>query len=145
MTEGMLFELPPPREPAPPPPTRPEAARVLRPVREQLQWAPRDLEAVVPEEHPARAIWNLLENPSLRSGQALDLSAFYGSIKAVLEGPGRPTTDPQVLLALWLLATVEGVGPDLGRGWPAFARSMMPTAGCAAGCPSTIICCRTSG
>jgi transposase len=40
----------------------------------------------------------------------LDLSAFYGSIKAVLEGPGRPTTDPQVLLALWLLATVEGVG-----------------------------------
>jgi len=40
----------------------------------------------------------------------LDLSAFYGSIKAVLERPGRPTTDPQVLLALWLLGTVEGVG-----------------------------------
>jgi hypothetical protein len=137
VTEGTLFELPPPREPAPPPPTRPEEARLLRPVRQQLQWAPRDLEAVVPEEHPARAIWTLLEN--------LDLSAFYGSIKAVLEGPGRPTTDPQVLLALWLLATVEGVGPDLGRGWPVCARSMMPTVGCAAGCPSTIICCRTSG
>jgi len=102
MIAGTLFELPVAQEPSPPPPTRPEGARVLRPVRQQLQWIPRDLEAAVPEDHPARAIWNLLEE--------LDLSAFYGSIKAVLDGPGRPTTDPQVLLALWLLATVEGVG-----------------------------------
>ncbi len=40
----------------------------------------------------------------------MDLAAFYGAIKAKLERPGRPATDPQVLLALWLLATVEGVG-----------------------------------
>jgi transposase len=102
MAEATLFELPATQEPGPGLPTRPEAARVLRPVRQQLQWVPRDLEAAVPEDHPARAIWNLLEN--------LDLSAFYGSIKAVLDGPGRPTTDPQVLLAVWLLATVDGVG-----------------------------------
>jgi transposase len=56
----------------------------------------------LPQEHPARAIWDILEK--------LNLDAFYGSIKAVLDGPGRPTTDPQVLLALWLLATVQGVG-----------------------------------
>jgi transposase len=62
----------------------------------------RDLEATVPQDHPARAIWGLLQN--------LELSSFYGSIKAVLDGPGRPTTDPQVLLAVWLLATVQGVG-----------------------------------
>jgi transposase len=61
-----------------------------------------DVEAAVAQDHPARAIWGLLEE--------LDLSAFYGPIKAVLDRPGRPTTDPQVLLALWLLATVEGVG-----------------------------------
>ena len=42
--------------------------------------------------------------------EKLDLSAFYGAIKATLDRPGRPTTDPQVLLALWLLGTVEGVG-----------------------------------
>jgi transposase len=75
---------------------------VLRPNRQQLQWAPRDLEAMLPEDHPARAIWDFLGK--------LNLDAFYGSIKAVLDGPGRPTTDPQVLLAVWLLATVEGVG-----------------------------------
>lgn len=102
MSEATLFELPAPQGRAPSPATRPEEARVLRPVREQLQWVAWDLEAVVPQDHSARAIWDVLEK--------LDLSAFYGSIKAVLDRPGRPTTDPRVLLALWLLATVEGVG-----------------------------------
>ena len=75
---------------------------MLKPNRQQLQWLPRDLDAVLAEDHPARAIWGMLEK--------LDLSAFYGAIKATLDRPGRPTTDPQVLLALWLLGTVEGVG-----------------------------------
>lgn len=101
MDQTPLFELPPASPPAPVP-TRPEAARVVRAVRHQIEWAPRDLDAALPEEHPARAIWALLER--------LDLAAFYGSIRAVLDQPGRPATDPQVLLALWLLATVEGVG-----------------------------------
>src|SRR3989304_3035379 len=102
MSQSSLFPLPEPQAAPAPSPTRPEHARVLRPNRQQLQWAPRDLEATVPQEHPARAIWDILEK--------LNLDAFYGSIKAVLDGPGRPTTDPQVLLALWLLATVQGVG-----------------------------------
>lgn len=102
MAAATLFELPVPPEGAPIPPTRPEDARVLRPVRQQLQWVPLDVEATVPTDHPVRAIWGLLER--------LDLSGFYGSIRAVLNHPGRPTTDPQVLLGLWLLATVEGVG-----------------------------------
>ena len=102
MREATLFELPEPQEPAPTPPTRPEEARVLRPDRQQLQWLPRDLDELLAEDHSARAIWGLLEK--------MDLSAFYGSIKATVARPGRPTTDPQVLLALWLLGTVEGVG-----------------------------------
>ena len=83
-------------------PTRPEEARLRRAIRGQMEWMPCDLEAMVGEEHPARAIWQLLET--------LDLSAFYRRIRAVLDRPGRPTTDPKVLLALWLLATVENVG-----------------------------------
>jgi len=102
MSERMLFELPPTEERAPAPPTRREEARVLKANRQQLQWQPRDLDSLLAEDHSARAIWGLLEK--------LDLSAFYGSIKATLERPGRPTTDPQVLLALWLLGTVEGIG-----------------------------------
>ena len=102
MSEGTLFELPACEEGASSAPTGPKEARVLRPKREQLQWAAVDLESLVPLDHPARAIWGFLEK--------LDLSAFYEPIKAVVDRPGRPTTDPEVLLALWLLATVEGIG-----------------------------------
>ena len=102
MTEPTLFELPEIEEGTPAAPTRPEDARVLRPVRHQLQWLPRTLDEVLAEDHSARAIWSVLEQ--------MDLSAFYGSIKATLDRPGHSTTDPQVLLAVWLLATVEGIG-----------------------------------
>ena len=102
MSEKTLFELPAPEEPRGGPATRPEEARVVRPDRQQLLWAPVDLESLVPQDHAARAIWGFLEK--------LDLSAFYGPIRAVVNRPGRPTTDPQVLLALWLLATVDGIG-----------------------------------
>ncbi len=102
MTEPTLFELPPAEERAPAPPTRPQEARVLKPNRQQLQWLLRDLDGALAEDHPARAIWGVLEE--------MDLSPFYGAIKATLDRPGRPATDPEVLLAVWLLATVEGIG-----------------------------------
>ena len=102
MADGTLFEIPESRVSESGAPTRPEEARLLRPCREQVEWAPRSLEATIPQDHSARAIWAVLEK--------VDLSAFYASIKAVLGRPGHPTTDPQVLLALWLYATAEGVG-----------------------------------
>ena len=83
-------------------PTSPQDARVVRPVRNQIQFLMQDLDATLPEDHQARVIWDFLDR--------LDLSAFYGSIQAVQGGPGRPASDPQVLLALWVYATVEGVG-----------------------------------
>ena len=42
--------------------------------------------------------------------EQLDLSALYAAIKAREGEPGRPPPDPAVLLALWLYATIEGVG-----------------------------------
>jgi len=99
-----LFPHEPDGHPAPAatPPTRREAVRVVRPVRNQVQWLARELDAALPTEHPARAIWDSMER--------LDLSAFYGSVQSVVGEPGRPATDPQVLLALWLFATAQGVG-----------------------------------
>ena len=94
MAEATLFPLPAPREPRAMPPTRPDAARVLRPDRQQVAWVAQDLDALLPADHQARAIWALLER--------LDLSTFYAQIKATVDRPGRPTADPRVLLALWL-------------------------------------------
>ncbi len=102
MSQLSLPNLPEPSDPPAPPPTTPAMARLRRPVRNQMEWAPRDLDSLLPEDHPARAVWGLLEG--------LDLEAFYAEIKAVLDRPGRPATDPQVLLALWLYATCNGVG-----------------------------------
>ena len=102
MSEGTLFELPPIDERPSGAATVPGEARVVRPMRNQLEWAAVDLESLIAPNHPARSIWGFL--------QRLDLSAFYEPIKAVVNRPGRPTTDPEVLLALWLLATVEGIG-----------------------------------
>ncbi len=78
------------------------APRVVKPVRNQLSLQPMDLEALVPEDHPARGIWALVER--------LDLAPFYDEIQARGESAGRPATDPAVLLALWLFANSEGVG-----------------------------------
>src|SRR5436190_24005514 len=102
--QRILPTMPDPTEPvaAQPQPTRPSEARLVRPVRNQIEWAPRELDAALPPDHAARAIWALLER--------LDLSAFYADIKVVADRPGRPASDPQVLLALWLFATKEGVG-----------------------------------
>jgi Transposase and inactivated derivatives len=97
-----LFELPEAQPKKAPEPTRPEVARLYQPVRNQLEMVPRDLDSTLPEDHVARAIWAFLEK--------LDLASFYASIKAVIAHPGHPATDPKVLLALWLLATVDGVG-----------------------------------
>jgi transposase len=103
MHEEPLFEdLPPAVEPQPKPKTRRSQARVVRPVRNQIEWAPRDLDASLAEDHAARAIWAYLEQ--------VDLEDFYTSIEAIDGEAGRPATDPQVLLGLWLLATAEGVG-----------------------------------
>ena len=84
------------------PPTRRELARLRRPVRNQVEWIERDLDSMVSPDHPVRGIWALLEQ--------MGLDGFYAHIKAVLDRPGHPASDPQVLLALWVYATVEGVG-----------------------------------
>jgi hypothetical protein len=49
-----------------------------------------------------RLVWSFVEG--------LDLTALLATIKAVDGRPGHPPADPRILLALWLYATVEGIG-----------------------------------
>jgi transposase len=60
------------------------------------------LEDLLTPEHHARTIWQFV--------QGLDLTPLLVTIRAVEGGPGRSATDPQIFVALWLYATVEGVG-----------------------------------
>jgi len=84
---------------------KPEAARrvrVLTPNRGQIELRPSDLESLLPEGHRARIVWGFVE------GQ--DLQGLYARIKAVEGGAGRAAIAPEILYALWLFATLEGVG-----------------------------------
>jgi len=87
------------------PPVKPVVAgvaRVLRPNRAQVELRPCDLESLLPEGHRARIVWAYVEQA--------DLSRMYAGIKAVKGGSGRTPIAPEILFALWLYATVDGVG-----------------------------------
>jgi len=70
--------------------------------REQIVFRAAPLDALIPHDHPARVVWGYVEG--------LDLSCLRDRIKSVERGPGRDAIDPKILMALWLYATVEGVG-----------------------------------
>lgn len=78
------------------------APRVLLAERDQIELRPMDLEATISLDHPARSVWAFVER--------LDLSALYGEIGSVEGRAGRAAIDPKILMALWLYATVDGVG-----------------------------------
>jgi transposase len=67
-----------------------------------VTWGRIDLDATLPGEHPARAIWAVVDR--------LDLSALYAQIEARDEVAGAPSIDPKILLALWVYATSDGEG-----------------------------------
>ena len=77
-------------------------ARVKRPDRRQSVFRSQTFDQLIPPDHRARGIVNFVEE--------LDLSLFYESIRSRGSEPGRPATDPAMLIALWLFATSEGVG-----------------------------------
>ena len=78
--------------------TRPRLAAVNR---RQMVMRAIDVELLVEEDHPARAIWELVGR--------LDLSLYYADIGAVEGRAGREHTDPQVLISLWLYAYSRGI------------------------------------
>jgi len=90
-----------PRQPVPPAPA-PAAARVRAPERDQLILCPGSLDELLPRDHLARMVVAFVAQ--------LDLSAPYAAIRAREGAPGHPPPDPRLLVALWLYATIDGVG-----------------------------------
>jgi transposase len=98
-----LFELPigPPAETQPANQVR-GRPRLRTANREQIVFRAAPLDALIADDHPARIVWAYVEG--------LDLAPLYDRIKAVEGAAGRPPIDPKILMALWLYATVEGIG-----------------------------------
>jgi len=69
--------------------------------RAQLQFQMVDVEALIPEDHPARAIWEFVGT--------LDLRRFTEEVRAVEGHAGRPAYDPRLLVSLWIYSYSQGV------------------------------------
>src|SRR5271163_1133422 len=91
------------RASSPPPPAADcdSPPRLRRPDRQQII-QPLTYDQLVPLDHEVRAVWTLV--------QGWDLTLFLQDIRARGERPGRAATDPQLLIALWLYATIQGIG-----------------------------------
>lgn len=76
--------------------------RVSRPQRHQREWQEFCLNEVLAEDDIARIVWSYV--------QSLDLNALYEGIRVSIHEPGRTATDPAILVALWLQATLDSIG-----------------------------------
>src|SRR5260221_1956611 len=84
-------------------PERPRGKpRVVEPQRDVIELRVVDLDQLVAFDDAVRAVWAYVET--------LDLSDLYARIEAREGEPGHPAITPKLLVALWLHATLHGVG-----------------------------------
>jgi transposase len=76
--------------------------RLLYGQRHQVELRCESLDQLLPPDHPARAVWAFVG--------ALDLGPLLAGIGSLPGQAGAPAYDPRILLAVWLYATIEGVG-----------------------------------
>ena len=78
------------------------SARVNRPHRTQVEMQLFSLDQLLSADHRARQVWAFV--------QGLDLEPFYGDIQVTDQVAGRTAIAPEILVGLWLLATLDGIG-----------------------------------
>jgi len=69
--------------------------------RQQVVLVPLDVEQLIPPDHPARNIWEILGR--------MDLSGFLGAVKSVEGHAGRNLWEPRLLIAMWLYGYARGL------------------------------------
>lgn len=77
-------------------------ARLRQAQREQVELLAVDLDSVLAPDHQARLVWGYVQRQDWREQE--------DRIKARGSAPGRRAIDPRILFALWLYATLQGVG-----------------------------------
>ena len=81
-------------------PARPQA-RVRLVNRAQIIMRTLDVERLIAEDHPARAIWEFISE--------LNLSPFYEQVKAVEGRAGQPPFDPRLMISVWIYGLSRGM------------------------------------
>jgi transposase len=76
--------------------------RLRVPHRQQVEMHWKSLDELLEGDHRARLVWAAVVG--------LRLDGWLDEIKAVEGNVGRDSTDPRLLVALWVYATLEGIG-----------------------------------
>ena len=76
--------------------------RLRVPIRNQIEMQWVSLDEALDSDHQVRIVWAAVCR--------LDLKSWLSEIKAVERHVGRDATDPRLLLALWIFATLKGIG-----------------------------------
>jgi transposase len=76
-----------------------------------MSWRAVDVEHLIGEDHPARAIGALVGRRKL--------GALYQAIESSTAEGGRPAFDPQLRISLWVYAYRQGMGSarEVARRW----------------------------
>jgi transposase len=80
----------------------PGTPRFRRADRLQMRMVSASLDELLSEDHVVRVVWDYVRQ--------LDVAPLVANIRSVEHRPGHPATHPHVLIALWLMATLDGVG-----------------------------------
>lgn len=88
-----------PTPPTPPPGGKP---RLRLADREQVEFRACCWNDLLPVEHEARIVWKYVTE--------MELSPLLAKIKSVQNNAGHPATDPRILIALWMYATLRSIG-----------------------------------
>jgi transposase len=99
---GMLYDPGPVQSAAVQAAPPSESPRLRRPERAQGEMRIASLDELLPPDHVARLVWEFVSK--------VDIRPLLEPIKALPGQAGRDATDPRLLLALWLYATIDGVG-----------------------------------
>lgn len=82
-------------------PNTSQTARVSRPHRTQIEMQLLSLDQMLAADHRARTVWAYVKG--------LNLEPFYADIQVNDIVPGRSAIAPEILIGLWLLATLDGI------------------------------------
>jgi transposase len=102
--DGTLFDKGPGELPSPAEVAQQSigSPRLRVPHRDQIEIRWASLDQLLEPDHQARLVWQAVA--------AIPLDRWLGEVKAVEGHVGRDATDPRLLVALWVYATLDGVG-----------------------------------
>lgn len=78
-----------------------KTCRVQRPQRNQVEMRFLALDEMLEKDHRARVVWQFV--------QTIDIQPLYADFKTTSNSEGRSPIAPEVLVALWLLATIDSI------------------------------------